>query len=84
VNRVRRRIDAYSRKPLLADRRGAGYLLSSSPDPSVSSPERKTRRWVHAETESIHAERAMLDSVRVRLTLWYTAVLAVVLVACCL
>ena len=36
VNRVRRKIDADSKKPLLQTRRGAGYVLSSSPDPSVS------------------------------------------------
>ena len=38
VNRVRRKIDADSRKPLLQTRRGAGYLLSSSADPSVVQP----------------------------------------------
>ena len=38
VNRVRRKIDAGSTKPLLHTRRGAGYVLGSSADASISQP----------------------------------------------
>lgn len=38
VNRVRRKIDAGSTKPLLHTRRGAGYVLSSSTDAAISPP----------------------------------------------
>jgi two-component system, OmpR family, copper resistance phosphate regulon response regulator CusR len=38
VNRVRRKIDAGSRKPLLQTRRGAGYVLGSGEVPQDSPP----------------------------------------------
>jgi two-component system copper resistance phosphate regulon response regulator CusR len=36
VNRVRRKIDADSSKPLLHTRRGAGYFFGSAPDSGVA------------------------------------------------
>jgi len=80
INRLRRKIDPDGNAGLLQTRRGAGYILKSGEDadgigrgPSQASPASRARRIA----------RNMLDSVRVRLTVWYSAVLAVVLILVC-
>lgn len=60
VNRVRRKIDANSKKPLLQTRRGAGYLLSSTAEPSGSQPGEEgaplsTRTKPNASNRKSHA-----------------------------
>src|SRR5260370_28886449 len=68
---------------------GIRFIPGAAPAPSLAlrsiriSPTRPTKvlRRGLAPRPLLRSGRAMLDSVRVRLTLWYTAVLAVVLVA---
>ena len=67
VNRVRRKIDTKGFKPLLHTRRGAGYVLSPE-----GTPEGKSRR--------MHGGATMFSSVRIRLTVWYTAAMAAILI----
>src|SRR5204862_8058219 len=47
----------------------------------MQTPATKTSRRVIVRRPHLQSGRTMLDSVRVRLTLWYTAVLALVLIA---
>ncbi len=60
VNRLRRKIDADSSKPLLHTRRGAGYLLGSAPDPAAShageeSTSPRPRAKVNSSIRKSHA-----------------------------
>jgi len=68
INRIRRKIDVGFAKPLLHTRRGAGYILSLSGEtPSRNKPP--------------CGAATMFSSVRIRLTLWYTLSMTIVLVA---
>ena len=91
VNRLRRKIDAHPAKPLIHTRRGAGYMLGDAAPGGVAAaseaaaPGEKAKAGQlnpGANPAAICAQqgRSMFDSVRVRLTLWYTGVLALVLV----
>ena len=85
INRLRRKIDAGSAIPLLHTRRGSGYVLSLPAEQDSSGAAARGQIGPQVAGKSPAGPnksqaKAVFDSVRVRLTLWYTAVLACVLV----
>ena len=79
VNRLRRKIDEPGARPLIQTRRGAGYILGAvkavGPSGLAAAPDgaRMKPGAMKSAAEPRAAGKDMRDSVRIRLTLWYTA-----------
>jgi len=80
VNRVRRKIDAESSSPCFTPAAALAISLVLLKDSGISEAGDESSVPRHRSRTASPLRRTMLDSVRVRLTLWYTAVLALVLV----
>src|SRR5437660_7804707 len=65
--------------------RGAALAMSSVPQGICLAQKREKKAPRHArESRLLPLGRTMLDSIRTRLTLWYTGVLALVIVVLCI